>query len=63
MGREQRAIQIVLSGIVGIGFVTPIATALFRMAGLGRSPAIFGGMVVGVAVAVYVYPRMKRVRD
>lgn len=62
MGREQQAIQVVLSAIVGIGFVTPMATALFRMVGLGRAPAILGGTVVGIAVAVYLYPRMKRVR-
>lgn len=61
MGREQQAIQIVLSAIVGIGFVAPMATALFSMAGLGRVLAMLGGTVVGIAVAVYVYPRMKRV--
>ena len=63
MGREQQAIRLVLSAVVGIGFVTPLTTALFQMAGLGRSLAVIGGAVVGIAVAVYIYPRMERVRD
>lgn len=63
MSREQQAIRMVLSAIVGIGFVTPMMTALFQMAGFGRTLAIVGGAVVGIAVAIYIYPRMERVRD
>lgn len=63
MGREQQAIRLVLSTIVGIGFVMPLVTAVFRMAGFGQAVAILGGTGVGLAVTAYIYPRMTRVGD